>query len=100
MENEKIFELMTKMYSEMQDTKKEMQDTKREMQETKKEMREGFSHVNKRLDKVEHMVTDIEHTHGQKLEALFDGYIQNTQQLDRIEQKVSQHDEFILRRIQ
>lgn len=84
---------MTKMYSEMQETKKEMQDTKREM-------REGFSHVNKRIDKVETMITNIEHTHGQKLEALFDGYIQNTQQLDRIEEKVSQHEEFILRRIQ
>ena len=86
MENDKLFELMTKMYSEMQ---------------------EGFSKVETRidgletrLDKVDNIVTNIEYTHTQKLEALFDGYIQNKQQLDRIEQEVSQREEIVLRRIQ
>lgn len=34
-----------------------------------------------------------------KIQALFDGYKQHTDQLDRIEKEVSRHDEFILRRI-
>ena len=84
-DNEKLFEFMTKMYSEMQ---------------------EGFNKVNTelsevktRLTSVENIVTRIEHDHGQKLQALFDGYKQHTDQLERIEKEVSKHDEFILRRI-
>ena len=74
MENEKMFDLMSKIYSELQENKKEMQ--------------EGFSSVNDRLDKVENTITNIEHNHGQKLEALFDGYTQNSQQLDSIDEKL------------
>ncbi len=92
MESEKMFDLMSKIYSELQ--------------ETKKEMHEGFSKVDTRLNSVEaelsnvkNTVTNIEHTHGQKLEALFDGYTQNSQQLTRIEKEVNKHEEVILRRI-
>lgn len=89
---EKMFELMTQMYAEIQ---------------------KGFKHVNERIDKVEERINKvedevkdikrtvlkIEHDHGQKLEALFDGYKQNTEQLTRIEKELKKHDEFILRRI-
>lgn len=89
---EKMFELMTQMYAEIQ---------------------KGFKQVNERIDKVEgrinkvedevkdikQTVLKIEHDHGQKLEALFDGYKQNAEQLTRIEEEVKKHDEFILRRI-
>ena len=44
-------------------------------------------------------VLKIEQDHGEKLEALFDGYKQNTEKLDRIEVEVSKHEEIILRRI-
>ncbi len=78
MENEKLFELMTKMYDKMQ---------------------EGFKEVNNRLDKVEKTVIHIENDHGNKLEALFDGHKQNSDKLDRIEKEVSRHEEVIIRRI-
>ena len=78
MENDKLFELMTKMYSEMQ---------------------EGFKEVRDRLGGVEKTVIHIENDHGKKLEALFDGYKQNSDKLDRIEEEVSKHEEIILRRI-
>ncbi len=82
MENDKIFELMTKMYSEMQ---------------------EGFRQVNKRIDNVEKEVKKtnaaIEHDINPKLSVLFDGYKQNSDKLDRIEEEVSKDEEIILRRI-
>lgn len=92
MENEKLFEFMTQMYSDM---------------------KEGFKNVGERLDKVDTKLEDvetdvkslnkttlsIEQDHGKKLEVLFDGYKQNAEQLNRIEEEVKKHDEVILRRI-
>ena len=34
-----------------------------------------------------------------KIDSLFDGYKQNSDKLDRIEEEVSKHEEIILRRI-
>ena len=79
MNNEEIiFELMTKMYNEMQN---------------------GFMIVNERLDKVEKSVVNIENDHGKKLDALFDGYVQNSKKLTRIEKEVSKHEEIIWKRV-
>lgn len=77
LDNEKIFEFITKMYSEMQ---------------------EGFNKVNKKIDGLENEVSNlksetsaikntvlkIEDEHGKKLEALFDGYKQNSEKLEDI----------------
>lgn len=49
--------------------------------------------------RLENTVVGIEQEHGKKLEALVDGYIQNTEQLGRIEKEVSKHEEIILRRV-
>jgi predicted nucleic acid-binding Zn-ribbon protein len=82
---DKIFEFLTRLYAEMQ---------------------KGFKEVNGRIDKLEDEVKEVKKTvlkieqdHGQKLEALFDGYKQNYEKLCRIEEEVSKHEEFILRRI-
>ena len=84
-EDEKLFEFMTKMYSEMQ---------------------EGFKQVNNRIGKVDGKIDKLEKTtikmeqeHGQKLDALFGGYKQNSGQLNRIEHEVAKDEEVILRRI-
>ncbi|NLI89953.1 MAG: hypothetical protein GX366_06050 [Epulopiscium sp.] len=83
MENEKLFELVTKIYSEMQEG----------FEELKEEIRENKASTTKIESKIENDITS-------KLEALFDGHIQNTHQLERIEKEVLKHDEIILRRIQ
>lgn len=44
-------------------------------------------------------VLRTEHDHGEKLSALFDGYKQNSEKLDRIEKEVTRRDEFIMKRI-
>jgi len=81
MENEKLFELMEKMYVELQDIKRDVK-------------------INtEKIDNIDKTVLSIEQNHGRKLEALFDGYKQNSEQLNLIGQEVSKHEEVILRRI-
>lgn len=69
-----------------------------EMQEMKSEMAQMKTKVDK-IDSIEKTVLKIENDHGKKLEALFDGYKQNTEKLDRIEAKVSKHEEFIITQV-
>lgn len=74
MENDKLFDLMSKMYGEMQN---------------------GFKSVNNRLDKLETRMDSLEKNQV-KLEnevhegfkTLYDGYIQNAEQITRIEATV------------
>lgn len=92
MENEKIFELMEKMYA---DLKGGMDNMQAEMKDIKKDVK-GNSN---KIDNLEKIVLRMEQNHGQKLEALFDGYTQNAQKIDKIEREVSKQEEVILRRI-
>lgn len=62
MEDDKLFELVTKMYGDMQN----------EFEKIKNEMEEGFTGVNERIDKLEDKVTIIENDHGKKLDVLLD----------------------------
>jgi len=81
MENEKLFELMEKMYVELKDIKKEAKSN------------------TEKINSVEKTVIRIENDHGKSLEALFDDYKQNAEQLNRIEKEVAMHEEVILRRV-
>lgn len=81
MESEKLFELMEKMYVELKDIKKEVKCN------------------TEKINSVEKTVIRIENDHGKSLEALFDGYKQNAEQLNRIEKEVAMHEEVILRRV-
>lgn len=73
--NEQLFEFMTKIYNEMQ---------------------EGFEEVKNETKKTNFK---IEHEIMPKIDALFDGYKQNSDKLDRIEEEVSKREEIILSRI-
>ena len=64
---DKSFEFLTKIYHELTEFRKE---TKGDIQELKND------------------VLRIEHDHGQKLEALFDGYKQSYEKLEVIDNKV------------
>ena len=92
MENEKIFELMEKMYADLKGSQDNMYA---EMLNIKKDVKSN----SEKIDNIEKTVLRIEQDHGKKLEALFDGYIQNAQKIDKIEKEVSKHEEVILRRI-
>jgi hypothetical protein len=81
MENDKMFELLEKMYIELQDIK------------------QSVINNTKKTDNIEKSVLNIEQKHGSKLEALFDGYKQNTEKLNRIENELAKNEEVILKRI-
>jgi hypothetical protein len=51
------------------------------------------------ISSIKNTVIKIENDHGRKLNALFDGYKQNAEQLTRIEDEVSKHEEIIIKRI-
>lgn len=108
LENEKLFELMEKMYADLKGSQDKMHvdlkggqdniyaDLKGihgEIRDIKKDVK-GNSN---KIDNLEKIVLRMEQDHGQKLEALFDGYIQNSQKIDKIEKEVSKHEEVIYR---
>jgi hypothetical protein len=82
---EKIFNLLEKMYVEFNKRFKSID--------------KRFENVEAELSTVKATVVNIENDHGQKLDALFDGYKLNSEKLDRIEAEVAKHEEVILRRI-
>ena len=91
--NEQLFEIITKMYSDLDGKIVNMN----------KEMQEGFKGMNSKIDGLENEVkkinAKIDHEVMPKIDALFDGYKQNSEKLDRIEKEVSGHEEIIFRRI-
>jgi len=89
MNEDKIFDLIEKMYS----------DLKGDIGSIKTEMNDRFTKLENEVAQVKKTVISIENDHGHKLEALFDGYKQNTEQLTRIESEVSRHEEVILKRV-
>ena len=97
--NKDLFELMTKMYSDFTtrmdrlETKIEHIDNKVDNLETK------VDNLETKVKHIDNKVTIIEQEHGKKLTALFDGYTQNAQKLDNIQEEVSKHEEVILKRI-
>lgn len=90
--NNDLFELMTKMYSEMQEMRGEIKGIKGEVK-----------NINTRLDKVEKEVVKtnvaIEQDIKPSISALLDGYKQNSEQITRVEEKLNEHDEIIIRRV-
>lgn len=76
--NNDLFELMTKMYGEMQEIKGEINGLKNEVTKTN---------------------ITIEQDIKPSISALLDGYKQNSEQITRIEKKLDEHDEIIIRRV-
>ena len=91
---EKIYNLLEKIYIELQDTKTDVGNIKTDLSEVKSDM----SVMKNEIKTVKDTVVRIENDHGQKLGALFDGYKQNAEKLNRIEIEVAKHEEIILRR--
>ncbi len=51
------------------------------------------------VQEIKKTVIHIENDHGSKLKALFDGYVQNSEKLNRIDKEVSRQQEVIIRKI-
>lgn len=100
---DKIFELIEKMYSDF-GKRFDMIGKRFDVIEKRFDMIEKkFDVLEIRFDVLENEVkktnTTIEHEVMPKIEVLFDGQIQNNQQLERIENAVSKHEDIIMRKI-
>ncbi|MDD4503300.1 MAG: hypothetical protein PHS15_00565 [Clostridiaceae bacterium] len=84
---DKVFELLTEMYSKMA--------------EQFKEINGKFEEVNRKLDEKADKsdIIRLENELNPKVKALFDGYKQHTDMLERIEKEVTKQDEIIMRRV-
>lgn len=78
--DDKTFELLTKMYSDMT---------------------EQFKEINRKIDNKadKNDIIRLENELNPKVQALFGGYKQHTDILDRIEKKITRQDEFIIKRV-
>ena len=89
---DKTFELMEKLYGEFASFRKETRDRFDGIDKR-------FDGVDDRFDGIDKRLAFIEQDHGKKLQALFDGYKQHSDQLGRIEEKVSRHEDIIIRKV-
>jgi len=89
MSEDKVFSLLEKMYVEFNGKFEKMD--------------QRFDKIDQRFHGLEHRIEKlelkVENDISQKIEVLFDGQKQMVAQLNRIEEKVDQHDEIIIKRI-
>ena len=64
-------------------------------------MAEQFKEINRKLDNKadKNDIIRLENELNPKVQALFDGYKQHTDILDRIEKEITRQDEFIIKRV-
>jgi peptidoglycan hydrolase CwlO-like protein len=82
---DKTFELMEKMYSEINKRFDSMQG---DIQGIKGDIRQ----VKKEVRHVRNQVTRLEYEHGKKIDALFDGYKQLYEKLEEHDKRFDEHD--------
>ena len=92
-------ELLTKLYSEFTEFKKDITGKVDGLAGKVDGLAGKVDYVEAEAGNIKGIVIRIEDNHGKKLGALFDGYVQNSEKLDRIEAEVAKHDEFIMKRI-
>ncbi len=85
---EKVLEYLAYLTQNVTEVRLEMKDLRQEVTDLRQEVTD-----------LRKTVVRIEKEHGEKLSVLFDGFKLHTEQLNRIEEKVSTHDEYILKRI-
>jgi chromosome segregation ATPase len=83
----------------MQGKMDSMQGKMDSMQGKMDSMQGQIDNIHTEINDLKKVVLRIETDHGNKLDALFDGYKQNSDRLDRIEIQVSKQEEFIFKRV-
>ncbi|MGB7605663.1 MAG: hypothetical protein WBL93_09325 [Lutisporaceae bacterium] len=96
---DKAFDLIEKMYVEFSKKFDSMDKRFVSMDKRFDSLESEIKELKSDVSSIKKTVLYIEQDHGQKLEALFDGYKQNTDKLDRIEAEVARHEEVIIRRV-
>ena len=85
---DKIYDLLTILHNDIKDLKQGQNN-----------LENRFDNLEKKVDSIDKTVVRIENENHIQHTALFDGWKQNTQQLERIEKEVTKQEEIIMRRI-
>jgi tetrahydromethanopterin S-methyltransferase subunit G len=99
---DKSFELLTKIYSEMNEKFDNIHsEMNQRFDSFRSEINKRFDIVDKKLDQKADKtdIVRLENELTPKIEVLFDGYKQHTDILERIEKQVSKQEEIIMRRV-
>lgn len=103
---EKILSLLEKMYIDLNKRLLNLEtgftEFKADLGNVKDNLgnvKDNLGNVKTEMDSIKAIVIKIEHDHGQKLGALFDGQKLIFDKLDRVEAQVSKHEEIIFRRV-
>lgn len=99
---ERILTMLDTMNTRLEQLTTDMSDIKGRMERVEDEVggiNIRMGGIDERVRNIEGIAVRIENDHGQKLDALFDGYKQNADRLDRIESEVTRHEDIILRRV-
>lgn len=92
---------LTKDVDGIKETMVTKQELKQELAEIRGTMatKQDLEEVKSEVSSIKATVIRIENGHGEKLDALLNGYKQKAQRLDRVEAKLAEHDEIILKRL-
>jgi len=93
---DKTFKLLEKMYIEFTNFRKETNERFDRVESDISGLKKQGTSLESEVKKTN---ITLEHDIKPKLEALFDGYTQNTQQLDRIATAVSRHEDIIMKKV-
>ena len=96
---EKIFELLTRMYSDLSGKIGNIEGKLGTVESRMGTIEGKIDSMQGEITELKKAVLRIETNHGNKLDALFDGYRQHSDRLDRIEAQVSKQEEFIIKRV-
>ena len=105
---DKVFELLTEMYSKMTEQFKEINGKFEKINGKFEKINGKFEEVNGKFEEVNRKLDEkadksdiirLENELNPKVKALFDGYKQHTDMLERIEKEVTKQDEIIMRRV-
>ncbi len=92
---DKVDARLDRIERDQADMKADMSGMKADMSDLKADT----ASIDKRLATVSDSVVRIEHEHGKKLDALFDGYQQVYDKVSHVEEHVSVQDDIILKRV-
>ena len=110
MDNEKMFELLEKFYGEFSQFRTETVEGISGLNNRMDGLEDGMVGMGKRMGSIENNVRSlrdittkielaIETEIHPKIQALLDGHVNHSEQLERIEKEVTRQDEIIMRRI-
>lgn len=85
---DRTFELIQKLYSEFTEFRKETNERFSRHDEKFEGLNDKFEGLDKEVKSLKRIVLRIENDHGQKLDALFDGYKLTYEKVSVIEEKL------------